>query len=85
MEGLSLALKCNQEVGLLSGIKVSHFIKILHLLFVDDILLMTSGTIEEWKEISRILNFSAMPLVSGLTHKKLPFTTMELTLQCWIL
>jgi hypothetical protein len=55
MEGLSLALKHNQENGLLSGIKVSRFLKILHLLFVDDILLMTSGAIAKWIEICRIL------------------------------
>jgi hypothetical protein len=55
MEGLSLALKRSQADGLLSGIKVSRFIKILHLLFVDDILIMTKDSIEEWKEISRVL------------------------------
>lgn len=56
MEDLSLALKRNQESGLLTGIKVSRLIHILHLLFVDDILLMTFGTIEEWQEINRVLN-----------------------------
>jgi hypothetical protein len=39
----------------LSGIKVSILIKILHLLFVDDVLIMTKASIEEWKEIERIL------------------------------
>jgi hypothetical protein len=55
MEGLSLALKRSQEIGLLSGIKFSRFIKILHLLFVDDILIMSSGTLAEWEEINMIL------------------------------
>ena len=55
MEGLSLALKRSQENGLLSSIKVSRLLKILHLLFVDDILLMTSGAFVEWIEINRIL------------------------------
>ena len=56
MEGLSLALKRNQENGLLSSIKVSCLLKILHLLFVEDILLMNFGAIAEWIEICRILN-----------------------------
>jgi hypothetical protein len=54
---LSLALKRSQVDGLLTGIKVSRLIKILHLLFVDDILIMTIDSIAEWKEISRVLNF----------------------------
>ena len=55
MEGLSLALKRSQENGLLSSIKVSRLLKILHLLFVEDILLMNFGAIAEWIEICRIL------------------------------
>jgi hypothetical protein len=55
MEGLSLALKRRQEEGLLTGIKVSRCIKILHLLFVDDVLIMTKDSIEEWKEINKVL------------------------------
>jgi len=47
MEGLSLALKKSQEEGLLTGIKVSRLIKVLHLLFVDDILIMTKASLEE--------------------------------------
>jgi hypothetical protein len=56
MEGLSLALKKSQEEGLLMGIKVSRLIKVLHLLFVDDILIMTKASLEEWQEIKRVLD-----------------------------
>jgi hypothetical protein len=55
-EGLSLALKKSQGEGLLSGIKVSRVMKILHLLFVHDILIMTKDSIEEWKKISRVMD-----------------------------
>jgi hypothetical protein len=48
MEGLSLLLKKIQSEGKLIGIKVSRVIKILHLLFVDDVLIMTNGSIQEW-------------------------------------
>jgi hypothetical protein len=55
MEGLSLALKRSQDEGTLTGIKVSILIRILHLLFVDDILIMSKASIDEWQEINRIL------------------------------
>jgi hypothetical protein len=73
MEGLSLALKHSQEAGLITGIKVSRFIKILHLLFVDDILLMTSGTIEEWEEISRILKLFCNASGLQINSQKMTF------------
>jgi hypothetical protein len=56
MEGLSLALKKSKREGLLTGIKVSRFIRILHLFFVDDILILTNDSLSEWKEINRVLN-----------------------------
>jgi hypothetical protein len=55
MEGLSLLLKNNIGEGNLSGIKVSRMIKILHLLFVDDVLIMTKATLQEWMEIDKII------------------------------
>jgi hypothetical protein len=55
MEGLSLALKKAKDEGYISGIKVSRMIRILHLLFVDDILIMTRATLSEWEVIQDIL------------------------------
>jgi hypothetical protein len=55
MEGLNLTLKEGRANGKLTGIKVSRLINILHLLFVDDVLIMTKASIEEWKEIEKIL------------------------------
>jgi hypothetical protein len=55
MEGLSLALKKKQEEGLLTGIKVTRMLCVLHLLFVDDIVIMTSAYVNEWSEINRLL------------------------------
>jgi len=55
MEALSLLLKLGQADGKISGIKVSSTIKILHLLFVDDVLIMTNDSLQEWKEIKEIL------------------------------
>jgi len=56
MEALSLLLKSGQVEGKISGIKVSRTIKILHLLFVNDVLIMTNGTLQEWLEIKEILH-----------------------------
>ena len=51
MEGLSLLLKKGQEEGKLSRVKVSRLVKILHLFFVDDVLIMKNASVEEWLEI----------------------------------
>jgi hypothetical protein len=65
MEALSLLLKSTQAEDKISGIKVSRTLKILHLLFVDDVLIMTKGTPQEWIEIKEILhNFCS---ATGLT------------------
>jgi hypothetical protein len=47
MESLSLLLKDSQREGKLSGIQVSNSIKILHILFVDDVIIMIGATIHE--------------------------------------
>jgi hypothetical protein len=44
MEGLSLFLKESQREGKLTVIKVSKSIKILHILFVDDVIIMIGAT-----------------------------------------
>ena len=56
MKSLSLSLKKAQADGLLMGIKVSRLIKVLHLLFVDDILIMFRASLVEWEKIRAILH-----------------------------
>jgi len=41
----------------ISGIRVSRLIKILHILFVDDILIMKNTSINQWIEIDGIIKF----------------------------
>jgi len=55
MESLSLTLKKAQVEGLFTGIKVSKNLKVLHLLFVDDILIMSRASPTEWAVIQTIL------------------------------
>lgn len=55
-EAPSLLLKLGQAEGKITSIKVSRTIKILHLLFVDDVLIMTKDTLQEWIEIKQILS-----------------------------
>jgi len=47
LEGLSLLLKKIQDEGTLTGIKVSRLVKILHIFFVDDVLLMIKANLQE--------------------------------------
>jgi hypothetical protein len=55
MEGLSLLLKKSKEENNISGIKVSRMINILHLFFVDDVLIMTKANLQEWLEIDKLI------------------------------
>jgi hypothetical protein len=64
MEGLSLLLKESQSDGLLTGIKVSRTIKILHIMFVDDVIIMSNASLSEWWEIDKIIKLFC--LASGL-------------------
>jgi hypothetical protein len=86
MEGLSLLLKEGQQKGLLTGIKVSRNLRILHIIFVDDVVIMTNATINEWWERDKIIKlflfsiqlsgkFTKMTVLhEGLTHQELdPF------------
>jgi hypothetical protein len=57
MEGLSILLKNSQQAGKLTSIKVSRLVKILHIFFVDDILIATRVDSQEWMEIDSILKF----------------------------
>jgi hypothetical protein len=48
----------------LTGIKVSRTINILHILFVDDVIIMTNATMQEWWEIDKVIK--SFCLASGL-------------------
>jgi hypothetical protein len=56
MEGLSLSLKKAQVDGMITGIKVSRLIKILHLSCVDDVLIMSRASPAKWVKIQEILH-----------------------------
>jgi hypothetical protein len=64
MKGLSLMLSRSIFEQNISGIKVSKLLKIAHLMFVDDVLLMSKGDPSEWRVILDILQ--AFCNVSGL-------------------
>jgi hypothetical protein len=55
MESISLLLKKGQVEGNLTGVKVSRIIKVLHLIFVDDVLIMSKASLDEWKVIKTLL------------------------------
>jgi hypothetical protein len=65
MEGLSILLSKSFTEHQISGIKVSNLIKIVHLMFVDDVLLMTKADPEEWLVILDVLQLFCS--VSGLS------------------
>jgi len=48
-------------------------VKILHLFFVDDVFIMTNGSLHEWKEIKDILNIFCSALGLNINWTKLTF------------
>jgi hypothetical protein len=73
MESLSILLKHGQEVGNLTGVKVSRVVKILHLIFVDDVLIMTKASVEEWLLVKDILDHFCSASGSKINHSKSTF------------
>jgi hypothetical protein len=65
MEGLSLMLSRGGEDHSISSINVIKHLKIIHLMFVDDVLVLSKADPLEWREILNIL--PAYCYVSGLT------------------
>jgi hypothetical protein len=76
LEGLSILLKNNQAEGHLKGIKVTGLTYILHILFVDDVLILSNAKLVDWTVIHSILNIFCV--VSGLeinVHKSVFLTS----------
>ena len=48
IEGLSLLIQDARTNGLIRGIQLSPYLALSHLLFVDDVILMGSGTLLDW-------------------------------------
>jgi hypothetical protein len=56
MESIILLLKKGQADGNLTSVKVSRIVKILHLILVDDVLIMSKASLDEWKVIKSLLD-----------------------------
>ena len=60
IEGLSLLIEDARTNGRIKGIIISPQLSLIHLLFVDDVILFDTGTFEEWVDFKVILdNFCA--------------------------
>ena len=55
IEGLSLLINDARVNGLIRGIKISPSLTLTHLLFVDDVILLGTGTLLEWMAFDVIL------------------------------
>jgi hypothetical protein len=70
MEGLSLLLKNSMAKGEITGIKVARVTRILHLLFVDDVLIMSKASLGEWREIDKLISFFCRASGLEVNHSK---------------
>ena len=55
IEGLSLLITEARNNGLIRGIQITSTLALTHLLFVDDVILMGTGTLLEWAAFDVIL------------------------------
>jgi hypothetical protein len=79
MEGLILQLKNGQAEGKLTGVKVSRIVNNLHLFFIDDVLIMTNDSLQEWKEIKDMLItfFSDLGLMINWTKSNCHYARLQ--------
>ena len=56
IEGLSLLIFDAWDHGLIQGIQITSSLALTHLLFVDDVILMGTGTLQEWVAFDVILS-----------------------------
>ena len=56
IEGLSLLITDSRENGLIRGIQISSALALTHLLFVDDVILLGTGTFLDWMAFEIILS-----------------------------
>ena len=56
IEGLGFLISDARDHGLIRGIKVSSLLALTHLLFVDDVILLGTGTLQEWIDFDVILS-----------------------------
>jgi hypothetical protein len=62
VESLSRIDEEGQFEGFFSGLKVANGLAITHLLFMDDVLILGIGSIEEWLDLKKIFLLSVKPL-----------------------
>ena len=55
IKGLNLLISDARDHGLIRGINISSSLALTHLLFVDDVILMGTGTLQEWIAFDVIL------------------------------
>ena len=56
IEGLSLLIADARNNGLIRGIQISPTIELTHLLFVDDVIIMGTRSLQEWAAFEVILD-----------------------------
>jgi len=79
LEGLSILLKSSQLAGKIIGIKISILVNILHIFFMDDILITTINDSHEWLEINTILNYFCRALGLQINATKYSFNHLRLS------
>ena len=78
VKGLSLMLHAAKREGNLRGIEVAVNLWVTHLLFVDDILLFSNGSPEDWRCLKEMLDLFLKETGLRINEKKYSLTTAGL-------
>ena len=62
LEGLSRIIMDAQHKGLIKGYQYSPYLSLTHFLFVDDVILIGVGTVEEWSAYKGALDLFCLEL-----------------------
>ena len=73
IEGLSLLITDARENGLITGIKFSSTLALTHLLFMDDVIMLGTGTLLEWIAFEVILSIFCKASGMSISVDKLGF------------
>lgn len=84
IEGLNSMIYAAKAVGDISSIKVSKHIYISHLLFMDDVLILGDGIMEEWGTFCNIFDTLCLTSDMSISENKSSFLHHNVPVDIWL-
>lgn len=81
MEGLSRLIDSEKRRGRLKGLKITEHFNLTHLLFVDDILIFLSGSVQDTTSMNEVLNIFSRAMGMEINRGKSTISFSECSQQ----